>query len=429
MIWQKQGGLSCLGRTLFGDTCNMITANLAAQIFIGLSWILAFAWLWHSVAAFRGMANLPDLTRIDSAGLPALSAGEGPNLTVVVPTRNEEKSIEATLRSLLASTGLRLEIIAVNDRSTDRTGERMDQVAAETETGGGPHRLRVMHISELPAGWLGKPHAMAMGARQATSPWLLFTDGDVLFQPNVLELALRFAQAQKADHFVLVPTVILKTVREAAMLGVMNVLGGWTVRQWKVADPRAMDCIGVGGFNLVRRDVYASIGGFEAMRMEVVDDLRLGWLVKRRGFAQRIAVGPQLVCIRWLQGALGVVHLAEKNGFAVYRFRVGLTLLASLGLAVHIVWPLLAIAAGGWSFAAGLLTYVSIALTYYANRRATLAAPWLAIFFAPATAVVLYALLRSMMLALMRGGVEWRGTLYPLNELRRNAGPGWRARA
>jgi GT2 family glycosyltransferase len=407
----------------------MITANLAAQIFICLSWILALAWLWHTVAALRGMAALPDLTRIDSAGLPALPAGEGPNLTVVVPACNEGESIEATLRSLLASTGVRLEIIAVNDRSTDRTGERMKLFATEIETGRGPHSLHVMHISELPAGWLGKPHAMAMGARQATSPWLLFTDGDVLFQPNVLELVLRHAQAEKADHLVLVPTVILKTLSEAAMLGVMNVLGGWTVRLWKVANPRATDCIGVGGFNLVRRDVYASIGGFEVMRMEVVDDLRLGWLVKRRGFAQRIVVGPQLVRIRWLQGSLGVVHLAEKNAFAVYRFRAGLTLLAGLGLAVQIVWPLLAIAAGGWSLAAGLLTYVSIALTYHANRRSTLATPWLAIFFAPATAVVLYALLRSMMLALVRGGVEWRGTFYPLNELRRNAGPGWRARA
>ena len=405
----------------------MTTAHLVAQIFVGLSWILALAWLWHAIATLRGMATLPDLTCIDLNTLPALAGGDAPDLTVIVPACNEEKNIEATLRSLLASTGLRLEIIAVNDRSADKTGERMEQIAAEAAAGGGLHTLRVMHIRELPAGWLGKPHAMAMGAQRATSRWLLFTDGDVVFKPHALELALRHAEAKNADHLVLVPTVVLKTLGEAAALGVMNVLGGWTIRLWKVADARARDSIGVGGFNLIRREVYLRLGGFEALRMEVVEDLRLGWLVKSGGYAQRVAVGPHLVRIRWLQGTFAVVHLAEKNAFAVYRYRVGMTLLASLGLAVQIVWPLLAIDAGGWPRAAGLLTYAAIAMTYAANRRETLVSPWLAPSFAPAAAVVLYALLRSMVLALVRNGVEWRGTLYPLDELRRNAGRLWGA--
>lgn len=301
----------------------------------------------------------------------------------------------------------------------------MEQVAAEAAAGGGTHQLRVMHIRELPAGWLGKTHAMAMGAQKATAPWLLFTDGDVVFKPEALEFALRHAQAEKADHLVLTPTVVLKTWGEAAMFAAMNALGGWTIRLWKVEDPWARDSIGVGGFNMVRRSVYEGLGGFEALRMEVVEDLRLGWLLKSGGYAQRVAVGPGLVSIRWLEGALGVVHLAEKNGFAVYRYRVGLTLLASFGLAVQIVFPLLAMAVGGWAMAAGLLTYLAIALTYQASRRATLTPSWLAVLFAPATAVVLYALLRSMVLALVRGGIEWRGTRYPLEELRQQAGPLW----
>ena len=406
----------------------MVTAHLVAQIFVALSWIVALAWLWHAVASLRGMPTLPDLTQVDPDSLPPLPDGYAPDVTVVVPACNEEKNIQATLRSLLASTGMRVEIIAVNDRSSDGTGERMERIAAEAAADGGPHSLRVLHISELPAGWLGKPHAMAMGAQQATSRWLLFTDGDVVFRLRALELALRHAEAQKADHLVLVPTVTLKTNGEAAALGVMSVLGGWTIRLWKVADPRARDSVGAGAFNLIRRDVYLRIGGFEALRMEVVEDLRLGWLVKHCGYAQRVAVGPHLVSIRWLQGTFGIVHLAEKNAFAVYRYRVGMTLLASLGLALQIVWPLLAIAFGGWSLVAGLLTYVAIVMTYAANRRETLVPPWLALFFAPAAAVVLYALLRSMVLALVRDGVQWRGTLYPLDELRRNAGQLWGAK-
>jgi glycosyltransferase involved in cell wall biosynthesis len=403
----------------------MSAVSLTMRIFLVLNWLLALAWLWHAVAALRGLPSLPDLTRIGPALLPPLPEGDGPDLTVVVPACNEEKSIQATLRTLLASTGLRLQIVAVNDRSTDRTGEFMDQVAAEAEANGGPHSLHLLHISELPSGWLGKPHAMALAAQQAISPWLLFTDGDVIFHPQALALALRHAQAEKADHMILVPTLILKTLRETAMLAVMNVLGGWTIRLWKVADPRARDFIGVGGFNLIRREVYASVGaGLRRCGWKYLDDMRLGWLVKRAGYRQRVAVGPGLVRIRWLQGALGVVHLAEKNGFAALRYRVGLMLLACLGVAAQIVVPLVAIAAGGWALAAGLLTYALIAITYWANRKVTPASPWQAIFFAPAASVVLYAGLRSMALALVRNGVDWRGTHYSLDELRRHAA-GW----
>jgi len=403
----------------------MSAANLAAQFLLVLSLLSALAWLWHAVAALRGLPSLPDLTLIDPDSLPSLPAGDSPDLTVIVPACNEEKSIQATLRSLLASTGLRLQIVAVNDRSTDRTGELMHQVAAEAETNRSPHSLHALRITELPPGWLGKPHAMALAAQQATAPWLLFTDGDVIFHPQALSLALRHAQAETADCLVLVPTLTIKTLGETVMLAVMNVLGGWTIRLWKVADPRARDFIGVGGFNLIRREVYERLGGFETLRMEVLDDMRLGWLVKRAGYRQRVALGPGLVRIRWLQGALGVIHLAEKNGFAALRYRVDLMLLACLGVAAQIVVPLVAIAAGGWAMAAGMLTYASIAIAYWANRKVTPASPWQAIFFAPAASVVLYAGLRSMVLALVRNGVDWRGTHYSLDELRRHAGRGW----
>jgi GT2 family glycosyltransferase len=403
----------------------MVTAHLAGLVLVGLSWLLALGWLWLAVAALRGMPSIPDLTRIDPGSLPPLTGGADAHLTVIVPACNEEESIEASLRSLLASTGLRLQIVAVDDRSSDRTGAILDQVAAEAALAGGLHRLRVIHLTELPAGWLGKPHAMALAAEQAASPWLLFTDGDVLFDPRVLALSLRHALAVQADHLVLVPSLILKTACEGAMLAAMNSLTQWTIRLWKVSDPRARDFVGVGGFNLVRRAVYERLGGFEALRMEVMDDMRLGWMIKRAGFAQRVAAGPGLIRIRWLQGAFGVVGLAEKNAFAVYRFRLGLALLACFGVAVLVALPLAALAAGGWASVAGVATYLSIGLAYFANRRVTQVSFWLAVFFAPAAAIVLFAFLRSIFLTLVRNGVVWRGTHYPLPELRRHAGRGW----
>lgn len=400
----------------------MIAASPAMQILNILSWLLALVWLAHAIRVVRGMATLPDVAASEADDSIVKSEGE---ITVVVPARDEEVSIAATLRSLLMSTGVRLQIIAVNDRSTDATGARMEAVAAEYSATGRSHTLQVLHVSELPSGWLGKPHAMAMAAKEAQSPWLLFTDGDVLFHPQALQVALREAKARNADHLVLTPTVILKSASERAMLATMNALSQWMIRLWKVPDQRAKDYIGVGAFNLIRRDVYRKLGGFEALRMEVLDDLRMGWLIKRAGYKQCVILGSDLVRLRWLHSPFGVVHLAEKNGFAAYRYRVELTLLASLGLFTVAVLPLVAIAAGGWPLIAGVLMYAAVALTFWGNRKVTAAPPWTAILYAPATLVVLYALLRSMTLALVRQGIEWRGTRYPLSEIRRYAGRGW----
>jgi glycosyltransferase involved in cell wall biosynthesis len=403
----------------------MIPVGTIARLLVFLDWTLALAWLWQAVVTLRGVPTLPDLSAKDTADLPPLAACDGPHLSVIVPACDEAASIQATLRSLLASTGLRLQIIAVDDRSGDLTRERMDEIAAEACAGGMPHELRVLSVRALPAGWLGKPHAMALGAQQSSAPWLLFTDGDVLFHPQALALALREALAQKADHLALVPSLILRTTGERAMLAAMQVLAQWTIRLWKVHDPGAKDFIGIGGFNLVRREVYDQLGGFEALKMEVLDDLRFGWKVKRTGFSQLVVLGPGLARIRWIDGAFSVVRLIEKNGFAVYRYNVCLLLLACMGLAVQAFLPLVALAAGGWAWVASLATYACICLAYAANRRITQVSPWLAVFFAPATAVVAFAFLRSMVLTLARQGVDWRGTRYPLKELRRNAGRFW----
>jgi len=403
----------------------MTSTHLAADVLLVVYWLLAFAWLRRAVMALRGIPLLPDLTRMAPRALLDSVSSEGPDLTVIVPACNEEQAIEATLRSLLASTGVRLQIVAVNDRSTDRTGATMDAVAAEAKAGGGPHRLEVIHIRKLPTGWTGKTHALAQGAKRATAPWLLFTDADMTFDPRAAELSLRYATAEKADHVVLALTVEFKSSAEAAVLAAFQALAQWRNRLWKVADPKARDFFGAGGFNLVRRQVYEQLGGFDSLRMEVVEDLRLGWKVKRAGYSQRVVLGPGLANIHWIHGALGIVGLLEKNGFAAMRYRVGLSMILFLGFALQIALPLAAIASGGWSAVAGLLTYVFISLSYVANRPVTQASPWVSIFFAPAIAILTFALVRSMILTLKRGGVEWRGTFYPLDELRRNAGHGW----
>jgi glycosyltransferase involved in cell wall biosynthesis len=403
----------------------MSSAQFAVHAITALSAMLALGWLWQAVTALRGIPTLPDLMRSEFLPLnDAISTTGEPDATVIVPACNEAASIQATLRSLLASTGVRLQIVAVDDRSTDATGALMDAVAAEAAAAGGPHTLEVIHNRELPAGWLGKVHALALGAERARSPWLLFTDGDVRFSASAAGRALRYATQARADHVVLLLTLDFRGFAEGAVFAAFQALSGWSMRLWKVADPKARDFFGAGGFNMVRREVFDRLGGFDSLRMEVVEDLRLGWIVKRAGCASRIVTGAGLAHIRWIHGALGIVALLEKNGFAALRYRVGLAVVGLLGFAVQILLPLMAMLMGGWAAAGGVLIYLFIGLTYFANRRVTQASPWTAVLFAPATAVLLFALTRSVVLTLWHDGVEWRGTRYGLEDLRRNAG-GW----
>jgi hypothetical protein len=280
----------------------------------------------------------------------------------------------------------------------------------------------------LPSGWLGKPHALALGVARARAPWLLFTDGDVIFAPEALELALRAAIKTGADHFVVVPTLTLEGVLAAGVQGSIQVLGQWAARMWKVQDPDAKDFFGVDGFNLLHTHTLKALGGIERLRMEIVEDVSLGWLVKRELHRKSMMVlGPGLVKIAWIQGPLGIIRLLEKNAFAGNRYSIGTTVVASVFLVLQAVVPLLVLAAGPWGVAACVTLYGSIAMSFHANRKLNGISPMLAILYAPTVLILVWSFLRSMILTLKRGGVIWRGTLYPLPELRRAMIP-WRIR-
>ncbi len=372
------------------------------------------------------LRRVPDLTRQPLVPL-AHDSFESPlpDITVVVPACNEQAAIVQTLRSLLASESVCAQVIAVNDRSVDQTGVLMENVAREVSARKTLHTLTVLHVVELPAGWLGKPHALAQAAGLAKAEWILFTDGDVLFDPTALARSLAYAQAERADHVVLMPEWITGSAGEAAMHGALQALSTWTLRPWRVANPRARDFLGVGAFNLLRRDVYEALGGFSSLRMEVLEDLRLGWLVKRSGYRQRVVFGPGLASVRWAEGAWGVVRNLEKNLFALYRYRLIVAAVACAGLILQIVWPLAALLVGGWARPAALVWYASVFGIFVVSRRLTGVSPRYAVLYPLAVTLFLFAHLRSIGLTILRGGVFWRGTFYSLKDLRANAGLFW----
>ena len=380
-----------------------------------LEWAIALGWASRAVVTLWKLPQVPNLLSGDP---PApLVEGEEPLLTVIVPARNEAAVIGETLRSLLATEGIRLEIVAVNDRSTDTTGAIMR--AAESSAGG---RLRVIEVTALPPGWMGKTHAMALAARDCTTPYLLFTDGDILFAPDALARAMRFVLAEQADHLVLLPTLIIQSLGERVMIAAIQVMGSFGLRLWKIADPRARDSLGVGAFNLVRTEAYRAAGGFEGLRMEVVEDLRLGYELKHAGYRQRVVFGPGLVRVHWAEGAIGIVNGLTKNIFAVFRYRTWLVLPAILGVAALGLGP---VAGLGWAAtrAACLVSIAAMVLLYARLRPNTDAGVACILLMPVAVVLIVYAMLRSVVVTLAQGGVVWRGTRYPLKQLRQMAGP------
>jgi glycosyltransferase involved in cell wall biosynthesis len=391
-----------------------------------VAWLMAMSWLYRSVTALLGMASVLDLIELDQQKFPALPARLGPDVAVIIPARDEQDSIQQTLESLLRSEGVSAQIVAIDDRSEDRTGEIMDAVAAQSPQDA--NTLEVIHNRDLPPGWLGKPHALALGVARARAPWLLFTDGDVIFAPQALQLALRAATKTGADHFVLMPTLTHDGLLAAGVQGSIQVLGQWAARMWKVEDPKAKDFFGVGGFNLLRADAVEAFGGVERLRMEIVEDVSLGWLVKKELQRKSMMVlGPGLAKIAWMRGPFGIVSLLEKNAFAGFRYSIATAVFATVMLVLQAVVPFLALAAGPWGVAACCITYLSIAMSFYTNRKLSGVSTLLAILYAPSVLILAWSFARSTILTLKRGGVIWRGTLYPLDDLKRAMIP-WRIR-
>ncbi len=327
-----------------------------------------------------------------------------------------------TLQSLLNQDYPKLQILAVNDRSSDQTGAIIDTLVSQH-----PTRLRAIHIAELPAGWLGKTHALALAARHAITinhpDYLLFTDADVLFEPTILRRSLAQAVATQADHFVTFPTPLVKTIGEGTLLGYLGIMGLWATRPWRASNPKAIrDSIGIGAFNLLRTPAYQQLGGFDALRMQILEDLTFARKVKLAGLRQRVAVAPGMVTLHWASGAIGIVNGMRKNLFAVFQFRTVLGLLFCLGLILFCLAP------PGFLFlpatrTPAILTFLAVAVLYVLSSRHSKVSPWYALLFPVGGALMLYSVLSSIWTTLWQGGVRWRGTFYSLAELRKNSAP------
>jgi len=377
--------------------------------------VLGLAWLWRLVDAAVGVPKIADISGLQWDRRP-LGDPSNPKVSIIVPACNEAADIEATLARLLALEYDNYEVIAVDDRSTYQTGEIMERIASAAS----PGRLKVIRITDLPGGWMGKPHAMWSASNRASGDWLLCTDADVLFKPDALRRALAYAESERADHLVLFPRMIMKHPGETMMIAFFQTLFVFGHRPWKVADPKTKDHIGVGAFNMIRRTVYEALGTYKALRFDVLDDMNLGKVVKNAGYVQRNVFGEDLISIRWAKGAWGVVDNLTKNFFAIMSFQWPRALASCFGLAFLNLMPFAGILlAQGWERVGYGVALFSMCSIYVGMSSKSDIPPYYFILHPLSTALFVYTMLRSTFLTLGRGGVVWRGTFYPLDELRK----------
>lgn len=347
--------------------------------------------------------------------IPPLPEHEQPQVSVIVPACNEQDTIEPALRSLLALEYAQLEIIVINDRSTDRTGEVLRKIQTDHP------RLHILEITDLPEGWLGKNHALHQGAKAARGEYLLFTDADILFAGSTLARAMALMVKEQQDHLAL----IFRNIAKGWLLNAMMVDAGgglfFLFKPWKVSDPRSRHFIGVGAFNLIRQSVYRQIGGHEPVKMHPIDDIMLGKIIKQHGYRQECLSGYDFLTVRWYASPRKMIQGLMKNIFALYNFRVSLVLAAILMIGVMTILPVWGalFATGPARLCFALAVVTRLASSAYGSFH-TATTFWAVPFSLLTPYINIYILLKGMLTTLVHDGIDWRGTHYPLDRLKNN---------
>ncbi len=355
--------------------------------------------------------------RAQARYLPAEAVIDGawPRVSIIIPARDEEAEIEQALRSVLALDYSNVEVIVVNDRSTDHTGEVLAKVHASHP------QLRVETITDLPPGWLGKNHALMRGVARATGELLLFTDADIVFTPDALKRTVALLVNDRIDHLTVSPIIRSESfwINLLSAMFIRNFT--LFVKPWRARYPKSENHIGLGAFNLVRRAAYESAGGHERIRLRPDDDMKLGKILKLGGFRQEIVFGPDALSLQWYSSVRAMTVGLEKNILAGIDYRVWFL---AFGLCVLLLSDLGPLALIGWTD--WPTTIVAASASFVSMWTLALFLPFtsqsrlLALLTPVLTLMIVWIFARSAFLTLKRGGIAWRGCFYPLAELRRN---------
>ena len=375
------------------------------DIVVILICLLAAAGWWiliplRAVLNSRKLGALSDMSYVEPCRWPSVS--------VLVPARNEEHTLAAAVQSLLEVEYPELEVILINDRSTDRSGEIIDRLARQDA------RIRALHIEDLPPGWLGKVHALQRGFEVSRGEWLLFTDADIHFSPDVLKRGIAHCLRRQLGFIALLPrfretTAIIGATQAAFGTMLLSLLDFA-----RIADPDSPMAMGIGAFNLAQRSYLDTHEGLEWLRMEVADDAGLALMMKNSGARIELLSGQNMLEVDWYPTLSAMLNGVMQRLIMGSNYRLSLFLLQCAAMLFCLLAPVgVGYALSAYTPAAwlGLGFYVAPSLLLgfgmpgFVPPRGLLWALPIGYF------LIAFGMLRSILTCVRHGGIYWRGNI------------------
>mgnify|MGYP003323850691 FL=1 len=335
-----------------------------------------------------------------------------PSVAIIFAAKDEQREIEEAVRSMLKVDYPNLKYTAVNDRSTDQTGDILNRLAEEDE------RLNVVHVEELPDGWLGKNNALHQAAVATDTDYLLFTDADVSFDAECVKRAIGYTESHGVDHLTMFPKVPMPGLMLNAFVVFFFKTFVLYYQAWRVSNPNSKAFLGIGAFNLVRNNAFREVGGFLRIRMEVVDDLWLGKLLKQGGFRQQVLIARDDISVPWYGSVREMIVGLDKNTYAGVNYNPLLWMTMILGVGIGFFWPFAAIFFYEGSLQilfAWICGVLMVSSGWMAIRMKI--TPCIAVCVPFIVAIFIFTIMRAGIIFYIRGGIKWRGTLYTKEQL------------
>jgi glycosyltransferase involved in cell wall biosynthesis len=389
---------------------NQPRKELKMLVFFWLAIISLFLTIVCTLETALGMRRMIALDDV-----PPLQRENVPKVSVIIPACNEAATIEPALKSILAMDYADLEVIAVNDRSVDRTGAILEEMQKQYPG------LQIYDISELPEGWLGKNHALQYGAERARGEYLLFTDADIIMEKSSLARAMNHMLENRLDHM----SMFFKNIAPGGLLNalILDAGGGLMLllKPWKAKDPNSKRYMGVGAFNLVKSMVYKAIDGHKTIAMHPIDDVMLGKMIKQIGFSQDCLLGHNFIQAEWYVTVQEFINGLMKNTFAFCNYNMANVLFGVLVVVIMNILPLLAVFLTS-GITRGLFgTAVIVRILSFANGFSkTGINPWYSAWALVTSYIYIYIALKAAITTKINRGIIWRGTYYSLDELKAN---------
>ncbi len=372
-------------------------------------------WGGFAYATFAGRTKMLLLDKARPAPNPP------PLVTILIPAKDEEGRIRACLQSALDQDYSNFEVIAIDDRSTDRTGAVMDEMAAADP------RLRVLHIQpgSLEPGWTGKNNALFQGTKIANGSWLLFVDSDVLLEKTAVTRTVTVSNYKKYDLFSVLPRLETHTAWESLLIPVCSAAAA---SMYLIAltndDKRKIGAFANGQFLLITRKAYDTIGGHETVKDRFCEDTEIARLVREAGLRPRVSMGDDVCAVRMYNSLPNIIkgwsriYYAAKVGqkkhilnainvLVMCSLSVYPVLIYSIYRALHPKHNMLDYAWLGASVLHLALITLVLGFVYKWSKNS----PWHALLFPLAGPMLLYILTKALVMCFTKK-VEWRGTVY-----------------